>query len=139
MSYGVCETAPTLALVNKSTLDLGLPIHPHALGRVAGCLDAERSVRFNGERRSTPTSPRLVFGATVEGVSIDVVLLPPADYQTLLTALARCRQQMPRPDKVRHVWHKHLLRSAGHRRAYEVFKLGPYRRYCPEFAWTPVI
>jgi len=46
---------------------------------------------------------------------------------------------MPHPDKVRHVWHKHLLRQAGHREAYEVFKLGPYQRYCPEFTWTPVL
>jgi hypothetical protein len=123
--------------VDTSDLDLGLAVHAHALARVGGCLDGP--ARFKGERRSTPTSTRLVFGATVAGVSIDLVLLPPADYQTLLTALARCRDQMPHADKVRHVWHKHLLRQAGHRHAYEVFKLGPYRRYCPEFTWTPVL
>jgi hypothetical protein len=123
--------------VDTSDLDLGVAVHPHALGRVAGCLDGP--ARFKGERRSTPHSTRLVFGASVAGVSIDIVLLPPADYHTLLTALARCRQQMPHHDKIRHVWHKHLLRQAGHRHAYEVFKLGPYRRYCPEFTWTPVL
>lgn len=74
----------------------------------------------------------------MDKVSVDIVLLPPADHTTLVAALARCRGQMPRHDKVRHVWHKHLLRHAGQRDAYEVFKLGPYRRYCPEFAWTPV-
>jgi hypothetical protein len=123
--------------VDTSDLDLGLAVHPHALASVAGCLDGP--ARFKGERRSTPTSTRLVFGASVDGVSIDIVLLPPADHQILLTALARCRQQMPHPDKFRHVWHKHLLRQAGHRQAYEVFKLGPYLRYCPEFTWTPVL
>jgi len=123
--------------VDTSDLDLGLGVHPHALARVAGCLDGP--TRFKAERRSTPTSTRLVFGATVDNTSIDIVLLPPADYQTLLAALARCRQQMPHYEKVRHVWHKHLLRQAGHHHAYEVFKLGPYRRYCPEFTWTPVL
>jgi hypothetical protein len=127
----------SLALnVGTSDLDLGLAIHPHALARVAGCLDGP--TRFKGERRSTPTSTRLVFGTTVAGVSIDIVLLPPDDHHTLLAALARCRQQMLLADKVRHVWHKHLLRQAGHRNAYEVFKLGPYRTYCPEFTWSPV-
>jgi hypothetical protein len=135
-----CELLGSFALglnVDTSDLDLGVAVHPHALARIAGCLDGP--ARFKGERRSTPTSTRLVFGATVANTSIDIVLLPPGDYQTLLTALARCRQQMPHHDKVRHVWHKHLLRQASHRHAYEVFKLGPYRQYCPEFTWTPVL
>jgi hypothetical protein len=125
--------------VDTSDLDLGLAVHPFGLRRVAGCLEDQGRAWFKAERRSTPRTTRLVFGAVVAGVSIDIVLLPPADHQALLAALARCRQQMPHPDKVRHVWHKHLLRHAGQRTAYEVFKLGPYRRWCPEFTWTPVL
>lgn len=125
--------------LNLSTgdFDIDLGVQPDQLPDVLAALD--RHADFVAERRSTPTTTRHVFAITVDGVSVDIAVLPPDDLTVLLGGLARCHAGMTEPDRMRHVWHKHLLHDAGHRDAYAEYKLGPYRTYCPEFTWTPIL
>lgn len=120
-----------------SDLDLGIGVPASDHDRVLTVLRAHTT--FKGERRTSATSTRFVYLWQCRDVDVDISVLPTEDFEVVCRMLERIRAEMTHEEKVLHVWKKQQLYDAGRSGEYAEWKLGPYRKFCPQFDWVPIL
>lgn len=84
------------------------------------------------------TTSRFVFAQNLYGIEIDVSVYHVSDLMLLMNGGMRCRTLMSTADKACHTLNKFKLREANRLELYNIYKLEPYIRYKPGFAWGPI-
>jgi hypothetical protein len=130
-SFGIGVNLP------DSDLDLIIGVPTEDVPRVLGRLS--RFMTYHGRRRSTPTSTREIFHGRVDGIAIDLGVLPPDDFTAVVAGARRWRDEMTRDEKALYVWMKKRLKESRAAREYATFKIMASRRYIPRFEWVPVL
>ncbi|MBX6767631.1 MAG: hypothetical protein IRY90_10850 [Actinomadura rubrobrunea] len=122
--------------LETSDLDLGIGYPVSRRQQLKQALDAH--TEFRGERATRFSTTRLVFGFQADDVDIDLSALTEEDFQVACRMLDQIGQSMTLEERICHTWVKHRLRAAGRLNEYAAWKLGPYRKFCPEFNWVPI-
>jgi hypothetical protein len=120
-----------------SDLDLAIGVPAADSDRVLSAL--RMHMKYKGERTTRDSSTRHVFALSIDGVEIDLGVLPDDDFSLLCESLERCRREMTHEERIEHVWQKNTLKKEGRRLEYATLKLLPYARFCPTFRWVPIL
>ena len=120
-----------------SDLDLAIGVPVTDRDRVLNILRTH--LKYKGERITRDSSTRHVFGLSIDGVEIDLGVLPDDDFSLLCESLEQCRREMTQEERIEHVWRKNTLKKEGRRLEYATLKLLPYARFCPTFRWVPIL
>lgn len=96
--------------------------------------------QFIGVRKSTPDSERYILKCERQGISIDLGVLPPRDFEWTVIGMNSCRSGMKHADRVFHVWKKKQLLEQDKLEEYREFKLLPYQQFFPgTFLFVPIL
>lgn len=125
--------------LNLASSDLDLAIGVDASQRSKKIDVLKSYCKYKGERRTSKLSTRDVFVFELQGVEIDVGVLPIEDFQILQNGLSRYDREMSQSDRVIHTWRKKQLKEAGAVEEYARLKLYPYETFCPSFDWVPIL
>lgn len=120
-----------------SDLDLAIGVPESKLDEVNSTLSMLGS--FKAKRQSTMDSVRFVYQFYLDGIEIDLGVLPPRDFDLTVNGMDRCRQSMTHEERVEHVWKKYTLKRMGDWQEYSRYKLEPYEKYFSSlFIFKPI-
>lgn len=123
--------------LTTSDLDLAVGVSEPELDEVLHTLT--QLGKLIAVRQSTPDSSRHVFHFEREGVTIDLGVLPPRDFEWTVQGMNNCRAGMTHLERVIHVWTKSKLLQRGLQVEYAKYKLEPYEKYFnSHFIFTPI-
>jgi len=119
----------------KSDIDFVLPIVPEKLEEVFNKLNA--IAEFRGERSAKSESTRFLFSLRIDSELVDVNLMKPDDAEEFIACIAFAASTMTEEEKIDFAFRKHSYRTTLTQADFDVFKIEPYVRFCPNFVWEP--
>ncbi len=117
--------------INTSDLDFMLTVPEEKQVFVLNIL--KQIMEFRGERPATEATTRHLFCLKIENKHIDINLMKPNDFMLFGKGIQNAHDLLSDEEKQQIIKEKQRLKQLGKSTEYEDYKLGIYKKFCPEF------